>query len=1270
MAYVVGSVSVEVVPDFRNAQNAITAWFKAQKDQIEVPVKPVFDRNSAAAVEREAAASGTRISNTQLAREEATQQKILARAIAAAEAQAYREQAIRDKAAVRELADRQKSLSRIVAAAEAAAYREQAIRERSNAQQIASEARAVDRAALHEIRAAERVAQARIRAAERANAEMIRDAARADRIRQQQEIAAAKSTSSAVSAALREIGRDQKAQIQIEIDQQKAIEEGRETGGLIARSIDHEIHQNAGLIAGAVAAALILGAPAALAAASALFVGVGAIATAQSERVKSAWAGAWSDISSGAQADAAVLVPVFERMAGAIAASFQRMRPLIRQAFEGVAPQIDTFTDSLTRAAEFALPGIVSAIQRSGPAISGLGDLLESIGRGTGDFFARVGQHAPAAGSAMTALGGTFEQLLPILAELLGQGAELAATVLPAVTSALSAVRVVLDNVGGILPTVLTGFLAFRQVQGISRWIGNMGVSLATAAAQGGVFAATQSRLAGTLTGVSRALGPVGVAVGALGLLYAESQRNIQDWTQALNAGGQAAVAARASMAEYDTVLGGLQTGFAGALFQGLGLSTAINAVADDTGKAIEANKRYLDGLTPIESAQRQLAIATEMRDDAMAKGNVSAAEMARLNGLVAAAANKLARAEDDLAMSTQGVTQAMVDQIDQSRAQVDSAFAYEEALNEVEDAQKGYNEVVAEFGADSEEARRAALELAIAYRKVGEEASNKAIDALPAAMDDSAKATLGAKAELEYYYSLLAAGVDLPDTLDQHIADLERTVGAADEAVIAQGGLIAALGEVGIAASAIPNSKSVRVEALTDEAITALEGLGFKVRELPDGGFEIIAATDEAMDNLGRVATALYEIDGTTATPTLDVDDKAAKAKTDGALAALREFAAQNPSPTLDVDGKPAQSKINATLQDLFNLGKSKATPVLDADDGLASKKVNGALAALRDYARQHPTPSLDADDGLATKKVNGALANLQRLGAARATPVLDADDGLATKKVNGALAALTRLGQQRAISILDANDGPVKSKIVNTMGALANLGKQRPTPVLDSNDLPVRSKVNGALAALANLGRQAPTPSLNAKDNASGVIQSVLRQLASVPASKSTTITVTTVNRVVNQIIGAGVPKSAFAASGGAIEAGMVLHKFDGGGAIAGRGGPLDDLIAALGPMGQPNFRLSNGEHVLDAHDVGLLGGQAGVYAFREMLNSGRLGSPPATANNIRRMVETGNDVRGAAPALPARNVNVYTYDNPRKILRAIRADEQQQAALAAPW
>ncbi|WP_131104023.1 phage tail tape measure protein [Ornithinimicrobium sufpigmenti] len=69
---------------------------------------------------------------------------------------------------------------------------------------------------------------------------------------------------------------------------------------------------------------------------------------------------------------------------------------------------------------------------------------------------------------------------------------------------------------------------------------------------------------------------------------------------------------------------------------------------------------------------------------------------------------------------------------------------------------------------------------------------------------------------------------------------------------------------------------------------------------------------------------------------------------------------------------------------------------------------------------------------------------------------------------------------------------------------------------------------------------------------------------------------------------------------ADGGAIE-------MADGGAVTGPGGPRDDLIPAINTDTGQAYRLSNGEHVLDADDVLDLGGQAGAYQLRAMIQAG---------------------------------------------------------------
>jgi hypothetical protein len=77
--------------------------------------------------------------------------------------------------------------------------------------------------------------------------------------------------------------------------------------------------------------------------------------------------------------------------------------------------------------------------------------------------------------------------------------------------------------------------------------------------------------------------------------------------------------------------------------------------------------------------------------------------------------------------------------------------------------------------------------------------------------------------------------------------------------------------------------------------------------------------------------------------------------------------------------------------------------------------------------------------------------------------------------------------------------------------------------------------------------------------------------------------------------------------------------------GGAVVGQGGPRDDMVRILG---------SNGEHMLTAKDVALMGGQQAVYAFREALDRGAIGAR-SRDTSVDRMVSTVTGMGGSGPS-----------------------------------
>jgi hypothetical protein len=1110
VAYTVGSASVDIVPDFRGAQLAITAFFNKQANELKIPVKPVFDNANTSQIEQQAARLGSRVS------------KAVSDAVA-------RDQASADKLALQMAEGREKAKLR--AHAEAL---------RINAQMDRDAARA-------EIEA-ERLVSRTLKEIERDRArveiEAAREASRAKQQLQREELNFARRSAQAINDAIKRGLAERRARIQVEVDQRRAIEAGRQTGGIVARSIDHEIHQNAGLIAAAIGGVLIAGAPAALGAATVLFGGIGAAAVSQSQQVRTAWSGTWDEIADGAKADAAVLVPVFERMAGQIGGSFQRLRPQIREAFTEVGPQLDQFTQSLTIAAETALPGIVDAVREGTPVMQGFGDLVEDIGGGVGEFFSILSGHAPAAGRAVSELGDAVGELFPLLAELLGVGAETATHVLPAVTSAFSALNAATRLTSGILPELLTAFLAFRVVQGIGRGLSNFATNMRLAAFRGGEFAGVQGRIGDTAAKAASAMPILGAVIGTVAGLMAKANDKANEWADALIAGGDAAAKARAEMADFGTAFQAVNSGFEGWISGFLGVGTQIGLTAQALDQANEKTRELEESLTPLEVAQRRADQASKDLNSALEDESVTAEELA---GYVAAnerAAAELTRQQEALDRATRGVTEAMAEQADQARSLVDSSFAHQEALLDLADAQTTYDDTVDEFGTGSKEAARALLELQQAMQDVVTAAGDKAFDALPASMSETQKEVLRAKAELDALNQLIADGFTLPPEMEEYRQRLIQITEQANGAMLQQAQLSAAIGELGFAVESIPGTKAIEITAPTDELKQRLIDLGFTVTEMPDGDIQVEANTEEAAGNLGTLGGLLSDLDSQVVEPQIAIDDAGFTVDTDRARGVLSWLNEQNPIPLLGLNANP--------------------------------------------FVGVHTTAT----------------------------------------------------------------------------GMISDIDSERPTPRLGMDTSVFQGRASDAMARSAELDSQRPSPVLGATDHATPTISSVLGLLGQM---RDKTVTLTTIHREIRETVLSNIPLFN-GATGGAISPSGIIpeYRYDGGGAVVGRGGPWDDLVPFRGPNPNASYRAANGEHILDGRDVALMGGQAGVYAFREMLDSGKLGGPPVI-DGLRRMVASG-----AAPVSTGgstRDVTIMTMDNPRAIVRAMRDEQHKHDTLALP-
>ena len=638
--------------------------------------------------------------------------------------------------------------------------------------------------------------------------------------------------------------------------------EGRKAGGTLSKGINAGLIRNSPLIVAGVAAALAAGGPAALAGAGVLFGGIGIAAAAQSKEVQSAWVGTWNYIREAAIDDAQVLEGTLVGTAGREGDTIDRLRPQVSGAFADSAPLIDSTADGILRLAENAMPGLTRAIAQGQPVFSGLEHFLGTVGYGTTEFLDAISSHSPAAGSALASLGDITGDLLPIVGELLGQGAELASDVLPAVSAATGVTLQVLQALGPLLPTIALGFAGMKIAGVATVGIASMSTGLATVAQRAAEATYSMDGFAGSAAGkastaasrTGRAfstmgdnIGKAGIALPALGIVIAGIASDMSDasneedrWAQAILAGGQAASDA---YKQYSS-----DTHWGQAVDEATGLSSSWEDAKDKADEMRAA-------MTPLQRAQADATAAENELTAAIDKHGPASDEAKAASVRYRAAQGEVEEQSGRTQLALHGVTQAMLDQANQALAAIDSSFGYQNSLNQLEDAQADYNAALTEFGANSEEAQRASLALAEQNYQTALAFGQQQADMSGAGKETSEYARIVQETALQELYRLRdAAGPELAGALSQQIAMLEASGVSLNGTGVQAQAAADRMKDLGLSVTQMPGYKGVFIDAPTEDQRSRIEDLGYKVVNLPDGSVYVAADTADAL----RAITAL----------------------------------------------------------------------------------------------------------------------------------------------------------------------------------------------------------------------------------------------------------------------------------------------------------------------------------------------------------------------------------------------------------------------------
>lgn len=376
---------------------------------------------------------------------------------------------------------------------------------------------------------------------------------------------------------------------------------------------------------------IVTGLPAASAAAVAAatgivgagFAGLGAVALRNNAQIRDSFSDLSSEVQAGLAADASVLQSTYVGAANRIGQAYQQLRPQMREAFAASAPAVEHLTEGVIDFAQNAMPGLVTAVQRSEPVFEGMRTALGEVGSGVGEFAEEVSSYSDEAGVGMEHLGslirGVLGETAPLLGTLTTAWAEHGDEVAEVVTQLIGVVG---GLAGSAMPALSTATGAALQV--LSGVLGVIEPMLPVL----GPLVGTWLSLAAAMRAIGAVRGAIGGAATAVGGL-ADSFRDAETRGKRFRmaAGGVAlgiatiAAEARRLNPDVDAMTSGLEdfadTGrFTGEAARVLGsgmddLSYAIQAVnSNDFDKTVTSLIESVTGLVgyaPFEEAQQRI---------------------------------------------------------------------------------------------------------------------------------------------------------------------------------------------------------------------------------------------------------------------------------------------------------------------------------------------------------------------------------------------------------------------------------------------------------------------------------------------------------------------------------------------------------------------------------------------------------------------------------------------------------------------------------------
>ncbi|RSN65413.1 hypothetical protein DMH01_03280 [Amycolatopsis sp. WAC 04182] len=267
-----------------------------------------------------------------------------------------------------------------------------------------------------------------------------------------------------------------------------------------------------------------------------------------------------------------------------VGAAWDRLAPSVSTAIQASAPAIRTLTGAVTDFAENAMPGMITAVKRSEPALEGLRTFSGQAGAGLSEFFVNVSEGAEGAGEGMETLGGTvrlLESRMGTLFANLANGSQ----------GPLLSLHTIVDQVtGGLNDLTAQGSGAMGALQGFT----NAGSGAATVLS--GVLGAV-SALPPQVAQFAGSMGAASMIAGQFGINAGKGFEGLGDKVRA----------ATTSSDKFKAAISGMASGAVHPAFLAVaGLGLVLDTLGQKQQEAAEKTAKHAENVRGLTDALRK----------------------------------------------------------------------------------------------------------------------------------------------------------------------------------------------------------------------------------------------------------------------------------------------------------------------------------------------------------------------------------------------------------------------------------------------------------------------------------------------------------------------------------------------------------------------------------------------------------------------------------------------------------------------------------------